>query len=231
MLKTLITFITCLILLLPVQGFAGRLFFFGLDETGSYGLRDASLRFVENLILKEMEGGDTFVGRRIGEKSYLDTQENFLLPRPLTIPAMSGAPKNRFNVSAQQKYKKQLRKVTLLRYSAVKYIRELKPVNASMTDILGFLAACADRMELANGYEERIILIASDMQDNVRRKTNLNLRGAQVIILAFEGGADPEKTKQFREKWANRLISMNASSVVYLAPDQELQLALVQPYQ
>lgn len=228
--KILITFITCLIFLSPVQGFAGRLFFFGLDETGSYGLRDASLRFVETLILKEMEGGDTFVGRRIGEKSYLDTPENFLLPRPLTIPDIGNAPRNRFNVAAQQKFKKQLRKVTLLRYSAVKYIRELEPVGAKKTDVLGFLAACADRMELAHGYEERIIMIASDMQDNVRRKVKLDLRGAQVIILAFEGGADPEKTKQFRKKWVTRLMEMKASSVVYLAPDQELQLALVKPY-
>ena len=200
---------------------AGRLFVLGVDETGSYALRNMSIKRVERFIAGQMRPGDTLIARRITGRSYLDVPENLLLPSYLKLPEIGAGTSNRFNVLARKKHQRLLRGIALLKKRAIKYIHELKPVKANKTDIYGFLAAGADYLALSK-KTEKFILIASDMEDNCSRKSEINLAGAKVIVMAFEKNVDPAKTGAVKRKWRKIFRKMQAGSVIFLPPDQDL---------
>ena len=134
---------------------AGRLFILGIDESGSYVLRDQTMSIVKKFIVKEMEPGDTLYARRITDESYPDIPKNLLLPNAVRLPELDPEPKNRFDPSAKKKYIKAQRRINLIKKKMIVHIQNRKPLNAPKTDIYGFLAACADRLAYSRQYSGR----------------------------------------------------------------------------
>lgn len=205
---------------------ASRFFIVGVDESGSYDLRNLSMKLLERLILKIMEPGDSLYGRRITDKSYLDNADTQLLPQVLVIPESAVSTKNFLDLRAKRQAKVEKAQQDLVRLQAIKYIRALKPVKAPKTDIHGFFAACGDRLATMDQSQEKTIIVASDMVDNQHLKSEVDLHGARVIVVAFEKEADPNKTKKTREAWAQALTAMQAGDVQFLGPDQDISQVL-----
>jgi hypothetical protein len=231
MMQTKITRTTAAILALffffqaGISHAAGRLFILGIDESGSYVLRDQTMSIVKKFIIKEMQLGDTLFARRITDESYPDIPKNLLLPKAVILPELDPEPKNRFDPSAKKKYIEAQRRINLIKKKMIVHIQNQKPLDAPKTDIYGFLAACAERLAYSQQYTEKFILIASDMKDNCRRQMKLDLAGARVMILAFQKETDPAKTKKLREQWIRTLKEMSAKDVTFLGSDQDLKLA------
>lgn len=225
---TTILSLVCSLLAFSAQAEAGRFFIIGIDETGSYDLRSRSMAILENFILEVMQPGDAMLGRRITDKSYLDTPEIQLLPQILLIPEMSPAKNNTFDLRAKRQAEAERNQQSIVRLQAIKHLRALKPVKAPRTDIHGFFAAAADRLAMADNYAEKYVIVASDMIDNQKLASSIDLRGARVVILAFQKDFDPKKTMKTREYWEKTITAMKASSVLFLNPEQDITVALSQ---
>lgn len=218
--------LTCLIVLAAVIGtsslaLAKSLVIFGLDDTGSYGLRAKGVQ-VGNMILDGLRDGDVLYARRITNKSFHDSASIFRLE----VPVVGSAPTNRFNRVARRAWEKRIQQARTVKAQAKGILSGLKPVKAPRTDIWGFLAACEARFlaEEGGSATAKRIIIASDMKDNVKRKVHLDLQGADILIVGFESGVDPEATQKLQAAWIDSLLKANAGNVRFLPPDTRMAL-------
>jgi hypothetical protein len=202
--------------LFPVEVFGQAIMVFGLDETGSYDLRNkginAGIRVIHGL-----KSGDVFYARRITENSYHDSCSLFRL----TIPDTGKPPENKFDRIAHAEWQKRVKQAEAAKAKAINILSYLAPVKASRTDIWGFLAAAAVRLRAEDGGNGNIrkVIIASDMQDNVRRKTPLDLMGAEVAIVAFEAGINPNATMKLQTYWTEQLKASKAERIIFVPAD------------
>ena len=205
----------------PMVASAQKVIIYGIDETGSYAFRAQSISIAKDII-QALEPGDVLYIRRITEKSYDDKCAIFRLEIPAVVDPVS----NKFDKKARHRRLQMLRNVELIKMKAAKIISEIKPVKAPNTDIWGFLAAAADRIVYDRSHQDVDvkIVIASDMQDNCRLKTEMDLQGADVIIAGFESGADPMKAQKMKSVWQKKLQDKKAGSVSFLPPDCKLIL-------
>ena len=199
-----------------------RAIVFGLDETGSYAFREKALDIARQVIAG-MQPGEVFYFRRITEASYYD---NCAVLR-LELPDIGARPTNRFDPRAQRHWQQEVKRVRDLKIRAVEALDQVQPIKAKMTDVWGFMAAAADRI----GFETRlgrvpVVVITSDMKDNVHLQTKLDLAGAEVLIAGYEVDKDPNKTLKFKESWTKTLKACNAAAVTFLPPDCRLDLAV-----
>jgi len=210
-----------LLTVLPSVSYAQhRVIVFGLDETGSYSFRKKAIA-IANSIIEGMKPGDVFYARRITHNSYDDSCAVFRLE----IPEIGNSPANIFDPRARCSWQKKVKRVSLLKSKAIEVLSKLEPVKAPMTDIWGFLAAAADRIQAEHGPDfQPVVIITSDMKDNCHRKTDMDLKGAEILIPGFESGKDPEKTHKIKSDWENGLKKCNAASVTFLPPDCKLAL-------
>ncbi|MGV8080939.1 MAG: hypothetical protein AB2L22_12895 [Syntrophales bacterium] len=219
-------YLSCLLVLAVVIGTsslssAKSLVIFGLDDTGSYGLRAKGVE-VGNMILDGLKDGDVFYARRITDKSFHDSASIFRLE----VPVVGNAPTNRFNRVARGTWEKKIQQARAIKTQAKGILSRLKPVKAPRTDIWGFLAACEARFlaEEGGSVAAKKIIIASDMKDNVKRKVHLDLQGADILIVGFESGADPEATQKLQAAWIDSLLKAKAGNVRFLPPDTRMAL-------
>ncbi len=202
--------------LMTVTAFAeNHVVIFGLDETGSYSFRERAVSIAKSVI-RDLKPGDIFYLRRITEKSYIDSCAVFRLE----LPKIGNPPKNKFDKNSRKNWNRKLKKIMLLKSRAASLLAKLQPVKSRKTDIWGFLAAAADRIqvEIKQGSKP-VIIITSDMQDNCNRTIQVDLKGAEVVIAGFESTADPRKTQSIRSNWEKVLKRCNASVVTFLPPD------------
>ena len=208
-----------LTILLPLPAHAQKLMVvFGIDESGSYDFRNKAIS-IAGRVISDLKPGDVFYVRRITDKSYDDSSAIFRLE----IPEIGNPPDNKFDRKAWYNWKKKNRGISALKAKAIHVLSKLGPVKAPMTDIWGFIAAAADRIhtEQDQGYRPMVV-ICSDMKDNCRRKTKLDLNGAQMLIAGFESGKDPAKSQKMKSDWDKALKGCNAASVNFLPPDCKL---------
>jgi hypothetical protein len=210
-----------LLTVLPADSYAqGRVIVFGLDETGSYSFRKKAIAIAKSIIAG-MKPGEVFYARRITHNSYDDSCAVFRLE----IPQIGKAPSNRFDPRARSSWQKKVKRVSLLKSEAIGVLSKLGPVKAPMTDIWGFLAAAADRIQAEHGPDfHPVVIITSDMKDNCHRKTDMDLNGAEILIAGFESGKDPKKAYKIKSNWKNGFKRCNAASVTFLPPDCKLLL-------
>jgi hypothetical protein len=199
-----------------------RAIVFGLDETGSYAFREKALGIAQQIIVG-MKPGEVFYLRRITEASYHDQCAAFRLE----LPDIGTPPANRFNPNAHRQWQRKVKRVHDLKRRAVEALGQVQPLKAKMTDIWGFVAAAADRFAMeARLGRIPVVVITSDMKDNVRLQTKLDLVGAEVLIAGYETDPEPDKTRKFKESWTRSLKECNAGTVTFLPPDCRLDLAV-----
>lgn len=207
--------LTCLLVAYPVS--AKKLVFFGLDGTGSYSFQKQAMDLAKKVI-QQLEPGDVFYMRRITENSFTDNGALFRL----TIPESLDKPANEFNAKAKYRWIKSKQRVQQVKAKAIAYLKKIEPMKAKKTDIWGFFAAVADRFQVYDQTSQKFnrkIIIASDMQDNCYRKTDLNLMEAVVSIVGFESGKSPKKARKLKKFWVDALTDCQAKSVKFYPLD------------
>jgi hypothetical protein len=61
---------------------------------------------------------------------------------------------------------------------------------------------------------QRVVVLATDLEDNVGLTGEFDLHGAAVFVLAFEG-TSAERTRELRHQWEERLKAAHATQVMY----------------
>lgn len=208
------------VLFFAEPAFAKLLAIYGIDESGSYSLREKSIAVAGN-ILSELKGGDVFYVRRITDASYDDKCGIYRLE----VPEIGEPPKNKFDKRGRYEWQRRVNAVQALKGEASNALARLAPVKAKKTDIWGFLAAAADRFQAECRDDcHKVIVIASDMKDNCNREVKMDLKGVTVIIAGFESGGDPALALKIKQGWTKSLQKYGVSAVVFLPPDCPLTL-------
>jgi hypothetical protein len=205
-----------------VEPKAGRIIVFGIDETGSYKLW-TQIKKTAIKIIQQLEPGDIFYFRRITDASYLDTCTIFRLELPLIEKSENANP---FDRKTKKVRGAQVGRITSLKYEACQRLSAVQFTNARHTDIYGFLAASSDRFRLAPKDFRRILIIASDLKDNVGYKVKLDLSGVVVAVIGFQTSKDPAKTQILKQYWIEKLTHAGATRVIFLSVEEEFSTTL-----
>ena len=193
---------------------------FGLDDTGSYGLWENAKKIACDIVT-QLRPGDIFYFRRITEASYTDECTVFRLELPLMAETGS---KNPFDRKARQLEKAFELRIRALKYQAIQSIGKLKPTGARKTDIHGFLAVASEKIKLAGREVKPILIIASDLQDNVRLKVDLDLSGAWVAIVGFQVKKNPKDTQKLKKSWRETLGKSGATRITFIRAEERFNL-------
>ena len=193
---------------------------FGIDDTGSYGLWEKA-KSIACQIVSQLQPGDAFNCRRITDSSYLDSSLIFRLELPLMEEKESNNPYDR---KAKNLREQQLSWIRAIKGQACSRLSGLKPANSRRTDIYGFVAAAADRFALAPKDYKRILILASDLEDNVGYQPKLNLAGARAAVLGFQSSKDPVRTQRLKETWTRKFTEAGAARVIFLPLEEKFNL-------
>lgn len=194
----------------------------GIDESGSYKLWNPVKKTIMSLI-RQLEPGDILYLRRINAASYLDDCIIFRLE----IPKLTG-PKNINPFNRKEKiYRASLIKhINLLKEEACQRFSQVKFTNSKYTDIYGFLAAASDRFNLAPKKSQRILLIASDLKDNVGQKAKYDLTDTYVAVIGFQSSKNPAETRKHKEHWTQKFTAAGAEKVIFLSVEEKFSVNL-----
>lgn len=194
-----------------------RLVIFGLDETASFSMRNRGLTLARQLVAR-LQPGDVFYLRRITAASYSDRCAVFRLE----IPPVLQVPHNKFDRRAWQHYRLSLRRSQLLKLKAMRMLGQLEPVKASHTDVWGFLITAQEIIEAEGKGKRRIIIISSDMKDNVGNSMGLKLDGTEVVVVMWEAGKDPRYAHRLKRAWRRSILKRcHAASLTFLRPEMK----------
>jgi len=198
---------------------AGCIVVFGIDDTGSYGLWEKA-KSIACQIVSQLQPGDMFNCRRITDSSYLDTCLIIKLEMPLIEPESN----NPYDRKAKNLREQQLSWIRAIKGQACSRLSGLKPTNSKRTDIYGFVAAAGDRFALAPKDHKRILILASDLEDNVGYQPKVNLAGAKVAVLGFQSSKDPVRTQRLKETWTRKFTEAGAARVIFLPLEEKFNL-------
>jgi hypothetical protein len=193
-----------------------RVIIIGIDATGSYKLREQAKNMVARVI-NELEPGDILYLRLINENSYLDNCTIFRLELPALNRPKSDNP---FNRKAKRLRKSQIFHINSLKKEGLQRLADITFKVAKNTDIYGFLAASNDRFNLAPQDYQKILIIASDLKDNVRHKVNLDLSGAYVAIVGFQNSKNPQESRSLKNNWTKKFMQSGAAKVIFLSIEE-----------
>jgi len=193
---------------------------FGIDDTGSYELWDQA-KSIACRIVDQLQPGDILNCRRITDSSYLDTCLILKLEMPVFEEQGNSNP---FDRKAKKITRQQDSGIKALKREACNRLSALRSINSKRTDINGFVAAAADRFALAPKEHKRILILASDLEDNVGYQPKVNLAGAQVAVLGFQSSKDPVKTQRVKQSWTKKFTEAGATRIVFLPLEEKFNL-------
>lgn len=193
-----------------------RVFIIGIDESGSYKLREQAKKLIARVI-SELEPGDILYLRRINDSSFLDQCTIFRLELPALEKSKSNNP---FDRKAKRLRKSQIFHINSLKKEAIQRLADIKFKIAKNTDIYGFLGASNDKFNLTPQDYQKILIIASDLKDNVRYKVDLGLSGAFVAVVGFQNSKNPQESRNLKSDWTKKFIKSGAAKVVFLSIEE-----------
>jgi len=193
----------------------------GIDDTGSYALRSKAIS-ISQQIIAQLQPGDVLYARRITDSSYGDKGHIF----QVEIPQALGRPSNQMDRRAWLNYQASLKRVKLVKLQAMTKLSRLEPSRAKKTDIYGFVAAAAERFELEEqGGAEKLMIICSDMSDNVGRKVRPKLPEVKILVVGWQAGDDPAKSLRLKQYWTKQLTNhCDGQSIKFLPPEIKVRL-------
>jgi len=195
---------------------------FGLDETGSYSLRNRAVALIQSVIAG-LKPRDVMFLRMITASSFTDDCSVFRLE----VPAQNcRQPENKFNQRARAEYRRCLQQVQAVKAQAMAMVARLEPQKSGRTDLWGFLAAAAQRLESeGKAGDRRLLIVCSDMVSNVKRDVAVDLSGVEVLVVLWEAGEDPAAAQRLQNYWRRVLVGQaKATSVRFVSPDQKVEL-------
>ena len=205
----------------PITGVAG------LDVSNSYkNFEIAKAHLLATL--RAARSRETWVVREISARSYTDDAHIALLQMPRGQVAVSNHYDRRGEAAARMINERRLagpRQAlqALEEFSRQKLDRSVK----KSTDVYGFLARASEILSRAPRESRGVIVLATDLEDmRMQEHIDVDLRGAEIVVLAFQSGPDVVYTKRLKEQWATEFRRFNASSFLVLDPTVELRAAL-----
>jgi hypothetical protein len=192
----------------------------GLDESGSYHLRQQSMNMAKSVIA-QMEGGDVLYIRRITSQSYKDDGSAIMRLELRPTPPKS---KNFFDRKARATRERVLLANARMKKKAMAVISGLKQKKAAQTDVWGFLSAAQERLHREKARGQRLLILATDMQDTVGRSTNLELTGVHILVVSFEGTTSPKATQSIRSHWRKIFMKAGAEAVEFWPADMPVKI-------
>jgi hypothetical protein len=194
-----------------------RFIVIGIDESGSYKLREQAKKLFARVI-SGLEPGDILYLRRINDSSYLNNCTIFRLELPVL---QNPASENPFDRKAKRLRKSQIFHINSLKKEAIQRLADIKFKVAKNTDIYGFLGASNDRFNLAPKDYQKILIIASDLKDNVRYKVDLGLSGAYVAVVGFQNSKNPQESRNLKGQWTKEFMQSGAAKVMFLSIEEK----------
>jgi hypothetical protein len=199
-----------------------RIIVVGIDESGSYELWNPVKKTIMSLI-RQLEPGDILYLRRINAASYLDTCTIFRLEIPkISEPENANA----FDRKAKIHRASLINRINSLKKEACQRVSDAEFKNSKYTDIYGFLAAAGDRFSLAPKACQRILLVASDLKDNVGHKAKYDLTDAYVAVIGFQSSKSPAETRKHKSIWTQKFTTAGAQKVFFLAVEEKFSVNL-----
>jgi hypothetical protein len=183
-----------------------RVIIIGIDESGSYKLREQAKKLFARVI-SDLKPGDILYLRRINDSSYLDQCTIFRLELPALEKSKSNNP---FDRKAKRLRKSQLFHINSLKKEAIQRLADIKFKVAKNTDIYG--------------YYQKILIIASDLKDNVRYKVELGLSGAFVAVVGFQNSKNPQESRSLKNKWIKKFMQSGAEKVIFLSIEERFSI-------
>ena len=104
--------------------------------------------------------------------------------------------------------------------------RNLKRQGTGKTDIFGFLAVASEKfaLTLTGNKAKPMMIMASDLQDNVRRRPDLNLASADLVIAGYQVIKSPKKTQELKKKWRRLLKKAGGASTMFIRNEEKFDL-------
>jgi len=197
----------------------------GLDKTGSYDIAAAGREQAARLVLASAEPGDTWFFRWIERDSYNVQAAIFTL----RLPFLPQKPENPFDRRSRAAWQMKMASINNLKRQAAQRLIALQPepgYSTKMTDIWGFLAKALELLANVPDGGEKVIVMASDLEDNMGRRVPLNLKRVHVVVLALQSGNEPAKAQRKKEFWTNAFKDSGASFVRFLDPSESPEYAI-----
>ena len=193
---------------------------FGADRTGSYkDMTGLALRIAEGFVRKAQPGDEMYF-RWISGNSYKVDQ----VFAHLRLPAMKlSTVRNSYDRRA--KYQQALLKqritqiIRMRKRNALLQIRKQCPGSTGRTDIYGFITAAADQFTSAPSDASRILVLATDLDDNRRYKIQPDLSNVAVYVYPVKNDPDPARMKAKKDHWESYFKASGAISVRFVTPD------------
>jgi len=186
----------------------------GIDGTGSYEYLDKAKTTVMKFIQGLPAGSKVYV-RWISEDSLSD--KNAIVSA--VLPGM-GKPRNTFDLTARQDYAVSKKKDAQIKAQVGKVITAAVSPRSKMTDIYGALYSAGIRFS-ANPNLTPLLILLTDMDDNVKKSYPVALSGAMVMVMDFQVGTDDAKV---RTTWTEYLTKAGAESVQFMSLDEPLTM-------
>lgn len=185
-----------------------------VDGTGSYEYLEKAKATIVKVIQGLPAGSKVYV-RWITEDSVSD--KNAIVSA--VLPDM-GKPKNTFDLKERQRYAIMQKKAAQIKAQIDKVITAAVSPKAKMTDIYGALYSAGIRFS-ANPNLTPVLILLTDMDDNVKKAYPVALCDAAVMIMDFQVGTDDAKV---RTTWTEYLTKAGAQSVQFMSLDEPLML-------
>jgi hypothetical protein len=160
--------------------------------------------------------GDEVLVRWISDRSYANSEFITRLSLPFGGEDCSHNPFNTACRRAQRAFERQQAE---LKRREVGSLLALHPVTTARTDIMGFLQAAGDEFAADTLDREHWVYLGTDLEDNVGYRVEPDLRGARVVVFAFQTPADPARAAALREQWRALLLSFGVVDVRFEAAE------------
>lgn len=199
-----------------------RIIVVGIDESGSYELWNPVKKTIMSLI-RQLKPGDILYLRRINSASYLDDCTIFRLE----IPNISEPENvNPFDRKAKIYRTSLINHINSLKKEACKRVSDAEFKSSRHTDIYGFLAAASDRFNRAPKTRQRILLVASDLKDNVGHKAKYELTDTYVAVIGFQSSKSPAETRKHKAHWTQKFTAAGAEKVIFFSVEEKFSVNL-----
>jgi len=197
-----------------------RVIVIGIDDTGSYDLWENAKKIVSQIVA-ELKPGDIIYLRTISDASYIDKNGIFRLEIP---QIRSNKPENPFDRRAKRYQKVLAKQLYTIKKEAIERVSQLKSTKATKTDFQGFLAIASEKIALHSKTRIPLVIIASDLQENVHYSPELNLSSTRVIVAGFPPMKDPKKTQEFKKHWKKYFAQIGAINTEFIRVDEKIHI-------
>lgn len=197
-----------------------RVIIMALDGTGSYKNWDKAKQIAIDIVI-QLEPGDVFYLRKITDESYTDSCTLFRLELPMIEKSNM---ENPFDRKAKKKHKLSKYRNNALKRATIERITKIKFTSAGRTDVNGMLAVASEKFKLFKKERIRILCIASDLQENVRFKPDLDLEDVKVAVVGFQPMKDPKSSQKFKEMWTKFFEKYGAKKTIFYRSDEKFNL-------